>query len=205
MGIHSNCFPIWKRRSKERLHFHMGMCLSPFPYGNHHMETGSRVIGLPIWKRGFTLSIWGCVYPRFHMAIAMWNRGAVSLCSIYGNGDSHIEMGWKWESPFLYGDPHFHVVIRHRHFCRRFCHRFFPFAVATTANAVAVAVAFTVTGAPLPSLSPSPVRRRRRHCRCRRCHRRRRRRCEHEPEHAGKLASYGQNGGRSINNHGVPL
>ena len=123
MGIRSICFPIWKRGSKERLHFHMGMCLSPFPYGNHHMETGSRVIGLPIWKRGFTLSIWGFVYPRFHMVIAMWKRGAVSLCSLYGNGDFHIETGWKWESPFLYGDPHFHVVIRRRRFCRRFCHQ----------------------------------------------------------------------------------
>ena len=40
MGICSICFPIWKRGSKERLHFHMGMCLSPFPYGNHYMETG---------------------------------------------------------------------------------------------------------------------------------------------------------------------
>ena len=93
MGIHSICFPIWKWGSKERLHFHMGMCLSPFPYdGNHHMETRSRVIGLPIWKRGFTLSIWGCVYPCFHMVIAMWKRGAVSLCSL-----------WKWGFPYRNG------------------------------------------------------------------------------------------------------
>ena len=95
MGIRSICFPIWKRGSKERLHFHMGMCLSPFPYGNHHMETGSRVIGLPIWKRGFTLSIWGCFYPRFQMAIP------------YGNGEPfhsapYMETGitiWKWGFP----------------------------------------------------------------------------------------------------------
>jgi len=40
---------------------------TPFSYGD--------VIGLPIWKLGFTLSIWGCVYPRFNMAIAMWKRG----------------------------------------------------------------------------------------------------------------------------------
>ena len=28
------------------------MFLSPFPYGNHHMETGNRFIQLPIWKGG---------------------------------------------------------------------------------------------------------------------------------------------------------
>jgi hypothetical protein len=32
--------------------FHMGMFLSPFPYGYHHMETGNRFIQLPIWERG---------------------------------------------------------------------------------------------------------------------------------------------------------
>jgi hypothetical protein len=42
--------------------FHMGMFLSPFPYGNHHMETGNCFIQLPIWKQG----------------------------SPYGNGDLHI-------------------------------------------------------------------------------------------------------------------
>jgi hypothetical protein len=49
------------------------MCKSPFPYGDCHIETVSRFIQLPIWKRGFQ----------------------------YGNGDSR----------FLYGDPHFHVLI----------------------------------------------------------------------------------------------
>jgi hypothetical protein len=32
--------------------FHMGMFLSPFPYGDHHMETGNHFIQLPIWKQG---------------------------------------------------------------------------------------------------------------------------------------------------------
>ena len=107
MGIRSICFPIWKRGSKERLHFYMGLCLSPFPYGNHHMETGSRVIGLPIWKRGFTLSIWGCFYPRFHMAITIWKRGTVSFCSLYGNGDHHMEMGISKGCV----NPRFHMAI----------------------------------------------------------------------------------------------
>jgi hypothetical protein len=30
---------------------------------------GIRSICFPIWKRGFTLSIWGCFYLRFHMVI----------------------------------------------------------------------------------------------------------------------------------------
>ena len=102
MGICSICFPIWKRGSKERLHFHMGMCLSPFPYGNHHMETGSRVIGLPIWKRGFTLSIWGCFYPRFHMVRKSW-------FPVQNLGEDALQcVTWrlpKMRSPFLYGEP----------------------------------------------------------------------------------------------------
>jgi len=33
----------------------------------------------------------GWVNPHFHTAIAIWKRGAVSLCSLYRNGDSHME------------------------------------------------------------------------------------------------------------------
>ena len=59
------------------------------------METG-----IPILKQGFTK---GCVYPRFHMVIAVWKRGVVSLDSPYGNRDHHMETGIRvsiWCSPF---------------------------------------------------------------------------------------------------------
>ena len=73
-GIRSICFPIWKRGLKERLHFHMGMCLSPFPYMVITICKWGAMPSGSIWKWGFTLSIWGCVYPRFHMVIAIWKR-----------------------------------------------------------------------------------------------------------------------------------
>ena len=116
---------IWKRWSPYGKHSHMVIFTSipkwawtlfgnglvterspfgngdPFLYGDPHIEMGIRSICFPIWKRGFTLSIWGFVYPRFHMVIAMWKRGAVSLCSLYGNGDS----------PFPYGDLSIPVSI----------------------------------------------------------------------------------------------
>ncbi len=79
----------------------MGMWLSPSPYGDRHIETGSRFIRLPMWKQGFPLSIWGCDYHHFHMVIAIWKRGAVSLGSLYGNKDS----------PFPYGDVTIPVSI----------------------------------------------------------------------------------------------
>ena len=70
----------------------------PFLYGDPHIEMGIRSICFPIWKRGFTLSIWGCFYLRFHMVITIWKRGAVSFSSLYGNGDSHMEMGIEREN-----------------------------------------------------------------------------------------------------------
>ena len=54
------------------------------------IETGSRVIRLPVWKWGLPVSIWGSVYPHFHMVITIWKRGTVSFRSLYGNGDQHI-------------------------------------------------------------------------------------------------------------------
>ena len=42
--------------------------------------------------------------PRFHMVIAIWKRGAISLCSLYGNGDSHMETGIS-NSPYGNGEP----------------------------------------------------------------------------------------------------
>ena len=104
----------------------------PFLYGDPHIEMGIRSICFPIWKQGFTLSIWGCFYLCFHMVIAIWKRGAVSLSSLYGNGDSHMEMGiskgcanprfhmviaiWKWgavsfSSLYGNGDPHMEMGI----------------------------------------------------------------------------------------------
>jgi hypothetical protein len=41
------------------------MCKSPFPYGDRHIETGSRFIQLPIWKRGFPFPIWWSPFPCF--------------------------------------------------------------------------------------------------------------------------------------------
>jgi hypothetical protein len=72
MGIHSIWFPIWKWGLTKRPHFHMGMCLSPFPYGNHYMETGSHVIGIHM-ETGI---------PPFHMG--MW-------LSPFPYGDCHME------------------------------------------------------------------------------------------------------------------
>jgi hypothetical protein len=91
--------PIWKRGSFHWHphmetgipHFHMGIGQSPFPYGESPYGNGDRFIGIPIWKWGFPISIWGCVNPRMEM-------GIVSLESPYGNR----------ESPFPYGD----VLIR---------------------------------------------------------------------------------------------
>ncbi len=65
----------------------------PFLYGDPHIETESRVMRLPIWKWGLPVSIWGSAYPHFHMVITIWKRGPVSLCSPYGNGDTHMETG----------------------------------------------------------------------------------------------------------------
>jgi hypothetical protein len=57
-----------------------GIPLSPFedvpstvfiwgsPYGN-----GTHFFLIPVWKRGFPISIWGCVNPCFHiMGIPVW-------------------------------------------------------------------------------------------------------------------------------------
>jgi hypothetical protein len=49
MGIRSIWFPIWKWGLTKRPHFHMGMCLSPFPYGNHHMEMVQLYPKLVFW------------------------------------------------------------------------------------------------------------------------------------------------------------
>ena len=73
--------------------FHMGMFLSPFPYGDHHMETGNRFIQLPIWKQG---SPYG-------------NGDFQGMCkSPFPYGDRRMETGsrfiqlpiWKWGFPY---------------------------------------------------------------------------------------------------------
>ena len=79
----------------------------PFLYGDPHIEMGIRSICFPIWKRGFTLSIWGCFYLRFHMAITIWKRGTVSFSSLYGNRDHHMEMGISKGCV----NPRFHMAI----------------------------------------------------------------------------------------------
>ncbi len=76
MGIF-NSIPKWKQTQ-----FGNGLVTGPSPFGNGypflygdpHIETGSHVIRLPIWKWGLPVSIWGCVYPHFHMAITIWKR-----------------------------------------------------------------------------------------------------------------------------------
>jgi hypothetical protein len=77
--------------------FHMGMFLSPFPYGDHHMETGNRFIQLPIWKQG---SPYG-------------NGDFQGMCkSPFPYGDRRMETGsrfiqlpiWKWGFPYGNGD-----------------------------------------------------------------------------------------------------
>ncbi len=83
-------------------------------------------------EMGLPISIWGCVYPHFHTVITMWKRGPVSLCSQYGNGDSHMVTGiykgcvyprihmviavWKrgvdsLDSPYGNGDHHMETGI----------------------------------------------------------------------------------------------
>jgi len=79
----------------------------PFLYGDPHIEMGIRSICFPIWKRGFPLSIWGCFYLRFHMAITIWKRGTVSFSSLYGNRDHRMEMGISKGCV----NPRFHMVI----------------------------------------------------------------------------------------------
>ncbi len=45
--------------------------------------------------------------PHFHMVITIWKRGPVSLCSPYGNGDTHMETGIYKGCVY----PRFHMVI----------------------------------------------------------------------------------------------
>ena len=117
--------PVWKRvpisiwwspyRNGEPCHqaphmeiglacFHMGICLSPFPYGDHHMETGTCFIVLPIWK-------WGFPYG---------NGDLQGMClSPFPHGDRRMETGscfigfpiWKRGSPYGNEYPCFHMVI----------------------------------------------------------------------------------------------
>jgi hypothetical protein len=83
--------------------FHMGTFLSPFPYGDHHMETGNRFIQLPIWKQG---SPYG-------------NGDFQGMCkSPFPYGDHHMETGnrfiqlpiWKRGSP--YGNDDFQGMCK---------------------------------------------------------------------------------------------
>ncbi len=84
--------------------FHMGMFLSPFTYGDHHMETGNRLFSSLYGNRDHHLEI---PNPRFHMAITIWKWGTVSFSSLYGNGDHHMEMVISKGCV----NPCFHMVI----------------------------------------------------------------------------------------------
>ncbi len=58
--------PIWKWGALcFEYHFHMGICCWLFPFGDPHMETGSRMFWFSIWKWWFTVSIWGFAIFRF--------------------------------------------------------------------------------------------------------------------------------------------
>jgi hypothetical protein len=85
-------------------HFHMGMCLTPFPYDDRHMEMGTCFIVLPIWKRGFPYG----------------NRDLPGMrLSPFPYGDRRMETGScfigfpLWKRGFSYGNgyPHFYMVI----------------------------------------------------------------------------------------------
>jgi hypothetical protein len=54
------------------LFLHSRMCQAPFSYGDPRVETGTHFFLILVWKRGFPISIWGCVNPRFHMGIPVW-------------------------------------------------------------------------------------------------------------------------------------
>ena len=99
---------LWRRGYPYGNGDFQGMCKSPFPYGDRHIETGSRFIQLPIWKQGFP---YGNGDSRFHMVIHVQKREAVVLDSLNGNGIPSFYMVIPISSQFLYGDPHFHVVI----------------------------------------------------------------------------------------------
>ncbi len=89
-------------------HFHMGICHSPFPFGDPRMWSpygnslfpfpyGDVSIPVSTWRlpygnreqilmilhmeMEFPICIWGCVNPRFHMGIPVWKRGAISYDS----------------------------------------------------------------------------------------------------------------------------
>ena len=95
--------PKWKQ-TLFGFHFHMGMCLSSYPFGNHHMEMGSRVSGLPIWKRGFP-------YGNGDF------QGMRKSPFPYGDGDFHMETGSHfivlpiWKRGFPYGNGDFQFAI----------------------------------------------------------------------------------------------
>ena len=82
---------IWKRVSDWKIPIWKWVPISiqgsPFPYGDC-------LTSIPVWKRGFPISIWGFMYPHFHMVIPVSIWGLLHLQPLYGNGDS----------PFPYGD-----------------------------------------------------------------------------------------------------
>jgi hypothetical protein len=74
--------------------FHMGMFLSPFQYGDHHMETGNRFIQIPIWKRGSTYYGNGDFQENFDFLSKIW--GKILSCVTWRSP--------KIRSPFPYGE-----------------------------------------------------------------------------------------------------
>jgi hypothetical protein len=126
----------------------------PFLYGDPHIEMGICSICFPIWKRGFTLSIWGCFYLRFNMAITIWKRGTVSFRSLYGNGDQHImemvisrkisiscpKFGGRYSHAWLGGRqkyaPHFHMGSPRTEMGRE--SRIFPYGESPFPNRVCI-------------------------------------------------------------------
>jgi hypothetical protein len=124
-GLVFETIPVWKQvpvsiwwspyRNREPCHqaphmemglayFHIGICLSPFPYGDHHMETGTCFIVLPIWKQGYPYG----------------NGDLQGMCQFpFPYGNRRMETGsyfirfpiWKQGSPYGNGYPRFHMVI----------------------------------------------------------------------------------------------
>ncbi len=97
----------------QAFHFlHLTMCQAPFSYGDPCMKMGTRFFLIPVWKRGFPISIWRCVNPRFHMGIPVWK------CF---HQPKFLAMQWRLVCDSMAGQnysPRFHTGSPHMETCR---------------------------------------------------------------------------------------
>ncbi len=83
--------------------FHSKICQAPFSYGDPPYGNGDWFFLIPIWKRGFPISIWGCVNPRFH-----------TICMEMFTVAEVLAMQWRLVRDSMAGqNSHFHTGSPH--------------------------------------------------------------------------------------------